>query len=563
MNASQIVNRCDGLKKSWSARNTRFKEWYRQIQQVDELEQDGMESFTSSDPRSSYNLLLHMLNSPRIPHRIPPELVTPELVGPASDLSKLLDTAWLDIHKRYRYTGHQGWMRDFIGLMLATGWYSVFAYVRPDGTGMEANIWNPATVFPSWDELGLSEVAHIYSISPEAITRVAAKNNWDMLGWKPTTSQTLYDYWYLDSSTVVNSVVIGNYLIKPETPEPQMHRLPIFINPVGGLPDTGVISNDANWRAEIGQSSVATAEKVYRSMNKWWTYSMQLLRDTAQSRWYEKTSSAKPILKPEDIYKRGFIARLGPNDEIGPLPVPPIPVEMRAMQLDMEAMLQRAGPPWALFGTSTSGMTAYMMSQIASGASQLAQPFHQGVIDCLSDIDNFWLTQIRNFHHKPYGVGYPKNLPDELEVTASYEIKIPGDIIQRATVARMLNPTFQLSYSRVSEELFPEIKNPAEEKAQVRSDQAQSHPVFAYVDLIQTLRAEADKLRKTNSNGDTIKLYELAAKNIEAQLAIQSAPSTPATGSASTGSLGSATGARSESGLPNRETQVQQAEQVM
>jgi len=519
LTASNITSRALTLKSHWQRRNTKFLDWYRTLQLKDELEQENMESFVSSDPRSAYNLLLHMLNSPRIPHRIPPELVTPELVIPAGNLSKLLDVAWQDVFTRYRLSGRASWMRDLIGFMLATGWYSVIAMTSQDGTHCIAEVLNPGTVFPVWDD-ELVECARIDSISAGAAARLIARNQWKVA--VPKISVLIYDYWYIEANQVMNAVVLGDALAKPSTPETRFSRIPIFTAPVGGLPDTGILSQDPEaWKEDIGQASLATAESVYRSMNKWWTFSMQLLRDTAQSRWFERSAGGKPILKKEDLYKRGFIARLGPNDEVGPLPVPPIPVELRSMQLDMEAMLQRAGPPWSMFGTSTQGMTAYAMAQIASGAAQMAQPYHQGVIDVLTDIDNFWLEQIRASGSKPYGMGFPKELPETTRVTASYDIRIPGDIIQRATVARMLDPDFRLSSTRVTEELFPEVKNPMEEKAQVMADKAETHPIRAYISLILSLRQEAATIRKTpGGNTEAARLYELAANNIEQSLGV-------------------------------------------
>jgi len=75
LSARQIEERSNLLSGYWRERDNRFREWYSMIQLTDNLEQENMESFVSSDPRSAYNLLLHMLNSTRIPHRIPPELL--------------------------------------------------------------------------------------------------------------------------------------------------------------------------------------------------------------------------------------------------------------------------------------------------------------------------------------------------------------------------------------------------------------------------------------------------------------------------------------------------------
>lgn len=556
--AEKVITKCTNLQRFWSKRDARFKEWYKVIQMVDELEQENMESFVSSDPRSAFNLLLHMINTPKIPHRIPPELLTPEIVIPAGNLSKLLDVAWQDIFNRYRLTGHSSWMRDLIAFMLATGWYSVFAMVSQDGQRCLAEVWNPGTVYPMWEDT-MTECAHITTLSAAAANRLVARNGWSIREF--SAGATLYDYWWLEGEKeVCNAINLGGALVKPATAEPRFSRIPIFTAPVGGLPDTGILSGSSEtWKEEIGQSSVATAESVYRSMNKWWTFSMQLLRDTAQSRWFEKSAGGKPILKKEDLYKRGFIARMGPNDEIGPLPVPPIPVELRSMQLDMEAMLQRAGPPWALYGTSTTNMTAYMMSQVASGAAQMSQPYHQGVIDCITDVDNFWLEQIKRFSYKPYGLEYPKELPENIPVTASYEIRIPGDIIQRATVARMLDPEFRLSSARVTEELFPEIKNPMEEQAQVRADKAQAHPIMAYVSLIISLRQEAADLTKSNDPRDkeAAKLYELAAANIEKQLGISAEQPAQAPTPTATPAIQPRVAARPEA-VPNRERMLTQ-----
>ena len=557
MTADNIVTQSSALRSYWNKRNTKQYEWYKTIQLVDELAQENMESFVSSDPRSAFNLILHMLNNPRIPHRVPPELITPDTVIPAGRLSKLLDTAWQDVFRTYRLSGHTSWMRDAIAFMLVSGWYSVFAMVSQDGQRCIAELWNPGTVFPMWDDT-MTECAHIVTLSSTAAKRMMARNGWTAR--IPDMAVSLYDYWLLNNKEVYNGVVLGIQLVKPLTLEPRFSRIPIFTSPVGGLPDTGVLTTGDTWKEEIGQSSVATADPVYRSMNKWWTFSMQLLRDTAQSRWFEKSAGGKPILKVADLYKRGFIARMGPNDEVGTIAVPPIPVELRAMQLDMEAMLQRAGPPWALFGAGTQNMTAYMMAQVASGAAQMAQPYHQGVIDLLTDIDNFWLEQIRRYNYKPYGMEFPKELPENIQVTASYDIRIPGDIIQRATVARMLDPDFRLSSTRVTEELFPEVKNPMEEKAQVMADKAETHPVRSIIALILSLRQEAATMRKQGNQAEAARLYELAANNIEAQLGVTTQPQQP--GQPTQAGQPAGQGAPRPEVVPNRETELRPPEET-
>ena len=149
---ADLVTFASEVTANWNKRNEQMKGWYKLIQQTDELAQTGMESFVGNDPRSSFNLILHMLDT-KVPHRIPNEFVDQTLMVPAGEVERLLRVAWSDVHKAHRKTGRQTWMRTFLSFILSTGWYAVFAQVVPDGTRCMAEIWNPATVYPDWDSV--------------------------------------------------------------------------------------------------------------------------------------------------------------------------------------------------------------------------------------------------------------------------------------------------------------------------------------------------------------------------------------------------------------------------
>ncbi len=522
MDANEVIKKGGELKNFWSGRNRRFLEWYKLIEMIDELKQDKMESFVGNDPQSSFKLLRHMLDQ-QVPHRIAAsEALSQEFLGASIDIERMYEVCWQDVFERYRLRGRQGWIWDLAGFLLATGWYSVFATLSEDGSSLIADVLNPATVFPSWEDQ-LVECAHIDTLSPIGAVRMAARNNWTLT--PPRGNLILTDYWRMDENgQVFNSVVIGKELVKPETLE-RFHRIPIFISPVGGLPDTGAITQGTKWREEIGQSSVSTNENIYKSVNKWWTFVMQILRDTAQPKFKEKSRTGKPIAKPEDMNRRGAIFRMTPEEDIEYMTPPPIPVELRTTQLDMEAMMQRGGPSWSMFGNFSQPLTAYVMSQIASSTNQVAKPFHRGVIDCMTDIDNFILKQMQDFKYQPYGMKLPKTLPPGARMTADYELRIPGDIIQRATAARMLHPDFRISYSRVIAELFPEIKNSLVEQAQVLADMANFSEIRVTIALIDSLRKDAANLRGAKDT-QAADLYDKAANMLESKIEGQGAPQT-------------------------------------
>ena len=516
MNRSEVISKCRNLKQFWAPRNRQMKEWYRLIEMVDELKTDKMESFVGNDPRSMYNMVLHMLDTD-IPHKIPTDQIDISLVPQAAEIEMFLTLAWRDNQKRYRRrTGKQSLVGDAIALLIATGWYSVFSIVSDDGSRTFVDVWNPAQVYPMWSEVGLAECAHIFTLTAASAKRMILRNGWNIDIRRITHDLPVYDYWWMDESDKVwNAIVLGTDLVK-ELPT-RFRSIPIFVAPVGGLPDLGIITEDKDtWKKEIGQASLATNENIYKSWNRWWSFSMQLLRDTAQPRLFER-STGKTIVKPEDVFKRGAIFRGGPQDSLTYLTPPPIPLEIRSAQLDMEAMMQRGGLPWAMSGGATAGMTAYVMSQIAASANQVIKPFHQAVINMVSDIDNSWLDDIRQTKSRPYGFQMPHDIDASVEVTADYEVKVPGDLIQRATTARMLNPNFELSYIRVLEELFPEIKNPIQERARLQKEEAERHPANAIITLVSYFKKTAEILRRSN-DPEGARLYEKAAAVAEATL---------------------------------------------
>ncbi len=524
MSKDNTVKRCGELKRFWVPRNEKFKIWYRLVEMIDELKQAKMESFVGNDAQSSFKLLRHMI-SQKIPHRLPHEQITLENGGAAAKLSTLFDKIWADIYLRHRRKGRQGWSWDLTGLLLATGWYSVMAMVTRDGTRAVADILNPAVVFPMWDG-DLTEVAHVETLNASSVQRICARNNWLMHDhWYSkifsSSGKVLRDYWRIDDGGhVYNTIVLGNELVKEETYESRFDRIPIFVGAVGGLPDMGLITEDMQrWKAEIGQAAVATNENIYRYSNKWWTFAMQLMRDTAQAKIKEKSRGSGSIVKPEELGKRGVIWKMGTDEDVSFVTPPPIPVELRGAQLDMEAMLQRGGPSWAMYGTTPGSMTAYVMSQIAASTNQVADPYHRGVIDCTTDIDNSILRHIKETKAKLHGIELPEGLPEDAALTTEYEIKIPGDLIQRTTVARMLDPDFRVSYRRVVEELFPEIKDSIQEKALIRADKAELHPINAMLDLVIALRKTAKVLRQAGEIEDAA-LHEKAAASVEASMGL-------------------------------------------
>ncbi|GAH01980.1 unnamed protein product, partial [marine sediment metagenome] len=121
-------------------------------------------------------------------------------------------------------------------------------------------------------------------------------------------------------------------------------------------------------------------------------------------------------------------------------------------------------------------MSYLAMANIASAALQVLTPYMEALRGLLSDIDNYQVKMIMEGGFRPYGFKKPDNLPEEFEFDVQADIEIPGYLIQRATVARMLNPKFRLPERWVTDKLFPEIRDPLRTQAQVRTEDAMMHP---------------------------------------------------------------------------------------
>ena len=238
---------------------------------------------------------------------------------------------------------------------------------------------------------------------------------------------------------------------------------------------------------------------------------MQLLRDTAQARWVEK-SSGEPKIKPEDIFKRGAVFHLGMGESLESLPMPPIPIELRAILFDVATMRQKGSLPDALYGGVERAISGYLMQQIAGASAHILRPYQQALKFLLEELCNDWQADIRDYDFAPYDVKLPKRELPRIEV--DLRLEIPGDIVQRATVARMLDPTFSISTETVTDMLFPEIKNPLAEQAKVGRDRAMKHPIMDTLALIDALKTHAAMLREAG-DAEGAALYEGAISLVQ------------------------------------------------
>jgi len=477
MKANEISASAAKLKTYWTPREREFREHYRLITMVDELRQKGMESFVGNDPRTFYQRALQLLTSTAITHRVPLEGLTDVEIIATTEVERFLDYTWKDINRKYRLRGRSPWIKELVSFLLITGWYAATALYNIDTGELVTDVWNPAEVFPEYGDDGLIKCAHIYERSASQAQAMCRAND-----WKPPTLKIgnikVTDYWEMTSDGPANAVVMGVDLVKPLTPL-EVPRIPVLVAPVAGIPDRGSISlNPEDWKAHLGEGILASNKEVYKAFNRLTTYGLQLTRDTATPRWKERTKGEPiiPVDDPEAMNRRGVILRMGLDEDVGPVEVPPIPVELQALLFNMQNQIQRGSFSWAMYGNVEREISGYLNAQIVAAGTGVLAPYHEAIMFVVSEVDNVWL----DFASQNLAGGFqiPVNYPVGRRIEAQYELAIPSDLIQRAAVARQLLPagTPVMSQTTVQDKVLG-VKNPIEEQARIMKDLAMMHPV--------------------------------------------------------------------------------------
>ncbi len=518
-----VITRCNNLQTDWSTRAKKFKDWYDILILTDELEQEGMESVTSNDPRTGYNLAKHLLITMVIADKIESVELPPEFIPAVSYLEKYMAERWNKQESRYRSAGRQSWLGQFVAWLLTTGWYSVFAMVTDKE--LWAEVWSPADCFPGFGTDGLVEHAHIYTLSSVAATKKVRTMGWD---YKGTFSGDvkMYDLWTFDSDgDVSNAIVLHNQFVKSpvkDIPCSKVGRLPVFTSPAGGLPDMGsIVGTKGSWQKHYGESIVATNEGLILEYNKMRSFMQQAARTAAQPHWLELSRGTTNIATEALMDRWGSILHGEPDEDVRPLQGVPIPVELTNIMFHYQNELQRGMFPWAVFGNVQQQMSYLAMANVASAAMQMLTPYKNAVQGMRTDVNNFWTDMILMNGFNPHKFKTPASLPDREErlFNVDCDVEIPGYLVQRATISRMLNPKFRLPSTWVMERLFPEIRNTLKAEADVRAEDALMDPDAIKVDSIISFREQARILRLAGDENSAI-LYEKLAARKEAELSV-------------------------------------------
>lgn len=507
--AMDIRVRVESLKSSWTMRQAAIRKWYSMVKLYNDLHQDNMESVISSDPRTSYNMALWLLQPRTGVFVADTDGLTEAEILAAGSVQTYADSQLRLVNR----SGQGKLFGPFTGavlkFMLTTGWYSVTAF--PTANGWHMQCWNPAQVFPDYDSDGvLVELGRVYTVSAAHAMRKVKESGWIPPSRPWVGSVSVFNHWRLRDGVPEHAVVIGTHLAKPYTPT-DFARIPVYTMPVAGLPDDGGILADDSWKSDVGQALIAPIADLSKNYDKMLTYMQQLLRDTANPRWVEKVKQGG-VLTPEKLFQRGAIFSIEPDEDVGPLQTPSIPVEMRSHQFDIRAQLQRGSFSDISFGGAVANVSAFMMSNVTATSKQILDPFREALMGLLGEIATDLIQYQRKHSLKMGKDSWPEQLPDQLKLNFVYDIQIPGDFAQRANSAKVLNPDFKVSSQTLTEVLFPEVQSFVEEEGRLASEEARRHPAFKRMVVVRELHRAAREATELGDFGFAQSIQQVIAE---------------------------------------------------
>ena len=512
------------LKSYWNPRNQKFTEWYNFLTLVDTLYTRGMETYVSNEPQTFYNMAHYLLTKGDISHIMPVSSEVPIELDRRAKVNRACQYMWEMIDKARQGGGEKTFIGDFGFYVLVTGWYGACAFFDKDTGTIIPQIWNPANVYPLYQGGKLATCVHSYPLTEDEAAVKAELNNW---AYTPRGLSTagLYENVILDNifrydteGNLWNIVFIDG---RPVTPWEKRDNMIVRVGATAGFSDKGALnSRNVSWKKLYGRSIFEVNVGVSTAFNKWKSIMSQVLRENARPITQEFSSS--PQASPEQIREGAhFHYNVG---EAGFQRVPPasLPIELTTNLQEIRREMQKGSFSDAVYGM-VDQQPGYAVSIMAtSSANQILYPYMEAKHYLLSEIDSFWLKNLKTTRRTFEIRGdfseklQPKDIPDNVLIRVTSDVATPKDWMERGTIYNLLKDA--LDEDTLMTEIL-HIKDPQGVKRRMKLDKAMQHPMTQQLELISAYENHAKYLE---SRGDKISAerFRKAAAALEGQMGV-------------------------------------------
>ena len=517
MNEQEVKNDIAELRKSWSHRATKFTEWYDMLCLVDKLKTKGMESSVSNDPRTFFNMAHFLFTAGETQHRIPIMGESQVELEKQARVERACQYMWREIDAKRQKGGSPAFVSELGFYLLLLGWYSLVVAID-ENNQLIPQLWSPADVFPRYEDNQLTACVHEYQTTVQAARRKALAKGWNYSPRATSGNVRIDDYFYLDENGILQNMILIDD--KDVTGIVSREDLMLLVAPVGGFPDRGSLGKGTTWQQFIGQGILETDRTAVETLNKWMSIIMQHLRDSVQLKYQE--FSASPQATGDQLRDYGSLFHYAPGEQgLQPVPIAPMPMETRALQIDLEKRIQKGAFSDAVYGMVEGGMAGYALSQLAgSSANQIMHPYMQTKDFIIAESDKFWLRRVKTskkvfiIKGKKEEKMHPIDIPEDADIVVSSEMATQKDWLERATIANMVKEHVD------SETILTEVLKLTDTAAIGRRkslDDFNQHPVTKQLKLIISYRTHANFLRAAGDS-EQADLFQRAADALEMQM---------------------------------------------
>ncbi len=515
---SKITQSITEMKRFWSQRNRKFKEWFEILMLIDLLASKGMETYVSNEPTTFYNMAHFLLTKGEISHTTPIENESALELDRRAKVHRGCEYLWKTIDRDRQLAGGQPFIDELSFFLLILGWYSVVSAFNQDTGLLQTQIWSPYNTYPKYSNNRMTACVHSYNLTEEEAAQKAEELNWNYTPrGSPMGGITLDDYFYQDRDGLHNIILIDSKDVTGWVDRPDMQLL---VAPVGGFPDKGSLApSGKDWRRLTGRGIFEVNSAVTSSFNKWKSMVVQILRDTAQP--ITQEFSAVPQATPEQLRERGALFHYGSGEKgLNRLPPPSIPLEIQANLLELRREMQKGSFNDAVYGM-VEGQPGYALSLLASSsANQILYPYMDGKHFVISECDRFWLSRLKKsekvFQIKGKFIEKlsPTDIPEDVSIQVESRVATPKDWLERGTIGNMLDK--HLDEATIITEIYG-LSDPQAIKRRKSLDRMLQHPMTQMVELISGYYTHADYLE---ARGDMrqANLFRRAATGAEGQL---------------------------------------------
>lgn len=449
--ASALGKEVDALRSYWAPRTRAFERWDALRNLTEGPREVGLESMVTNDARTMFALAVFLASAAQPKRSVSIGSQGPRAQRKSGKSERAVSSWWSEIDERRLKSGLEPFRYDLAYWMCLYGWYATMYGVDDKGIPF-ATALDPSGAYPQFAD-GLARFVYSYDSTLAGARLIGKRYGTTIRGRDDLQPCRIAEWWHRDSEegtchhAIMASGLKRGWVFLAEPEEVNTPEIPVLCGSVAGSP-----KRDGKGQKDAG-SVFYENERVYADFNRWLSFLMTLSKEHAQAPIIARNIEIDPTqLRPMDI--RDTSAVITTDDpEAAILRVGPGPAVVEVQQFlgIIDAMLQRGGFPYIIYGGLGRELSGFAISQLLQAAERRIGPQVDRMAAIDSIISQAWLEDykkgaysaqtisgtapghVRELYVEKFG---PKDVPEVFKVMTEIPIRVGNDLMARMSIAR-------------------------------------------------------------------------------------------------------------------------------